>query len=125
MLEQLPFPKHLGNVAKLASTHHETMDGTGYPWGLTKEYIPVPSRAMAIADIFEALTSADRPYKATKTLSETLTIMAKMAKNQQIDESLFRLLLTSGTYRKYAEALLHRQQVDDINVDQFIGEHLT
>ncbi|MCJ2377686.1 GAF domain-containing protein [Vibrio sp. ZSDZ34] len=124
MLEQLPFPKHLGDVAKLASTHHETMDGTGYPWGLTKEYIPVPSRAMAIADIFEALTSPDRPYKTQKTLSETLIIMAKMAKNKKIDESLFRLLLTSGVYKKYAEASLHREQIDEISVELFIEKHL-
>ncbi len=124
MLEQLPFPKHLAEVAKLASTHHETMDGTGYPWGLVKEQIPLQARAMAIADIFEALTSPDRPYKVAKTLSQTLKIMAKMAKNQKIDESLFRLLLTSGTYRQYAQTSLHHAQVDDIDVDQFIAKYL-
>jgi HD-GYP domain-containing protein (c-di-GMP phosphodiesterase class II) len=124
MLAQLPFPKHLRDVAKLASSHHETMDGKGYPWGLTKDQIPLQARAMAIADIFEALTSPDRPYKTNTTLLETLMIMAKMAKNQQIDESLFRLLLTSGAYKGYAKASLYWNQVDDINVDQFIAEYL-
>ena len=103
MLEQLPFPKTLVRVPEFAGGHHEKLDGTGYPQGLTGEQMSAPARMMAIADIFEALTAADRPYKAPKTLGESIRIMSFMKKDQHIDSDLFRLFLESGVFKEYAD----------------------
>ncbi len=103
MLEKLPFPRHLRRVPEIAGGHHEKMDGSGYPKRLTRDEMSVPARMMAIADIFEALTAVDRPYKKGKTLSEAIKIMGFMRKDQHIDADLFALFLRSGVYRDYAE----------------------
>jgi hypothetical protein len=121
MLEQLPFPKNLERVPEIAGGHHEKMDGTGYPKGLTGDQMSLPARAMAIADIYEALTAADRPYKKAKTLSETLGIMGNMKKTHHVDPELFDLFLTSGVYMKYAEMFLTTEQIDDVDIEQFLG----
>lgn len=120
ILESLPFPAHMQNVAKIAGGHHEKMDGTGYPMGLKGEEMPLAARVMAIADVFEALTSADRPYKKAKTLSESLKIMSYMVKDNHLDESLFRLFLTSGVYLRFAREYMLEEQIDDINIAQFL-----
>jgi len=120
MLEQIPFPKQLSKIPEYAGTHHETMIGTGYPKQLTKKDLSVPSRIMAIADIFEALTASDRPYKKAKTLSQTIKIMSIMAKEQQIDADLFRLFLTSGIYMKYAKTHLKEQQIDEVDIQNYL-----
>ena len=121
MLEQLPFPKSLRRVPEFAGGHHEKMDGTGYPRGLNREQMSVPARIMAIADIFEALTAADRPYKDPKTLSESIRIMTFMKKDGHIDPDLFDLFIESGVYRDYAEKFLMPQQMDEIDVDAVLG----
>jgi len=113
MLEQLPFPKHLKKVPEYAGGHHEKMDGTGYPKGLTADEMSVPARMMAIADIFEALTASDRPYKKAKTVSESLKIMGFMVKDAHIDPDLFQLFLQADIPRTYAEANLLPDQIDD------------
>ncbi len=120
MLEQLPFPKHLSRVPEYAGGHHETMIGTGYPRKLSKDDMSIPARIMAIADIFEALTAADRPYKPSKTLSESIRIMSFMKKDQHIDEDLFRLFLESGVYKDYAERFLMPEQIDEVDVSQYL-----
>ena len=120
MLEQLPFPKHLRRVPEYAGGHHETMIGTGYPRKLTKDDMSIPARIMAIADIFEALTAADRPYKAPKTLSESIRIMSFMKKDQHIDEDLFHLFLETGVYKEYAERFLKPEQIDEVDVSQYL-----
>jgi HD-GYP domain-containing protein (c-di-GMP phosphodiesterase class II) len=116
MLEGLPFPPELARVPALAGAHHERMDGRGYPRGLVGAQMSIPARAMAIADIFEALTAADRPYKPAKPLSEALRIMAKMRDEQHIDPDLFALFLTSGVWRTYAEAHLPPTRYDAIDI---------
>ena len=121
MLEQLPFPKSLRRVAEFAGGHHEKMDGTGYPRGLRREQMSIPARIMAIADIFEALTAADRPYKKAKTLSESIRIMTFMKKDGHIDPDLFDLFIESGVYRDYAEKFLGPDQIDEIDVDAVLG----
>ncbi|MCE4936614.1 HD domain-containing phosphohydrolase [Aliivibrio fischeri] len=121
MLEALPFPKTMKDIAKIAGGHHEKMNGTGYPMGLTSEQMPLTAKMMAIADIFEALTSHDRPYKKAKTLTESLNIMRFMAKDQHIDSDLFDLFLTSGLYKKYADAYLKPEQCDDIDIEKFLS----
>ena len=121
MLEHLPFPKHLKRVPEYAGGHHEKMDGTGYPRGLKAEEMSLPARMMAIADIFEALTAADRPYKKAKTLTDSLKIMGFMVKDQHIDPELFRLFLEAGVYREYADRFLLPEQIEDVDIDEYLN----
>ncbi len=121
MLSQLPFPRHLREVPEIAGGHHEKMDGTGYPRRLARDDMSWTARMMAIADIFEALTAADRPYKRGKTLSESLRIMSAMRRDRHIDPDLFELFLTSGVYRQYAERFLRPEQIDAVDVGAFLG----
>ncbi len=120
MLERLPFPRHLQTVPELAGGHHEKMDGTGYPRQLAGHEMSTVARMMAIADIFEALTAADRPYKQAKTLSESLRIMARMSREGHIDQGLFGLFLESGVYRQYAETYLQPEQIDSVNLEEYL-----
>jgi HD-GYP domain-containing protein (c-di-GMP phosphodiesterase class II)/HAMP domain-containing protein len=122
MLTELPFPKHLRNVAELAIAHHEKMDGTGYPRRLKKDDMSPVARMMAIADIFEALTAADRPYKKGKTLSEAIKIMSFMKKDQHIDPELFDLFLRTGVYREYAGRFMNPEQIDEVNIAQYLSQ---
>ncbi|MBF0454325.1 MAG: GAF domain-containing protein [Magnetococcales bacterium] len=122
MLEQLPFPKHLSHVPEFAGGHHETMIGTGYPRKLKKEDMSVQARILAIADIFEALTAADRPYKKPKTINEALRILSFMRNDQHIDADLFDLFLTSGVYQTYAEIYLGPDQIDEVDIKQFLSK---
>lgn len=122
MLEKLPFPPSMANVVEYAGGHHERMDGTGYPKGLTREQLSIPARCMAIADIFEALTAIDRPYKKGKLLSETVAIMHGMKKAHHIDPDLFDLFLTSGVYRAYAERFMRPEQIDAVDVARYVGQ---
>ena len=115
MLGQLPFPKNLQRVPEYAGGHHERMDGKGYPKGLKRDDMSIPARMMAIADIYEALTAADRPYKKAMTLSQSLKIMKKMKGEGHIDSDLFQLFIESGAYRKYAEAHLKPEQLDAVD----------
>jgi HD-GYP domain-containing protein (c-di-GMP phosphodiesterase class II) len=121
MLNQLPFPRQLRNIPEYAGGHHEKMDGTGYPAGLKREEMSLPARMMAIADIFEALTSADRPYKKAKKLSECIRIMGFMRNDSHIDPELFDLFLTSGVWRKYADTFLDPEQVDEIDINDYLS----
>ncbi|MEC5384614.1 HD domain-containing phosphohydrolase [Uliginosibacterium sp. H3] len=120
MLERLPFPRHLRSVPEIAGGHHERMDGRGYPMGLKREDMSVPARIMAIADVFEALTAADRPYKLPKTLSESLGIMARMTRENHLDADLFELFLRSGIYRQYAEQFLLASQIDEVDIEALL-----
>jgi HD-GYP domain-containing protein (c-di-GMP phosphodiesterase class II) len=115
MLSHLPFPGHLNNVAEIAGGHHEKMDGTGYPKRLKREEMSLPARMMAIADIFEALTAADRPYKKAKSLSEALGIMATMCRDAHIDPQLFGLFINAQIYLQYANRFLDPQQIDAVD----------
>ena len=120
MLDKLPFPRHLRNVPEIAAGHHEKMDGTGYPRRLTREQMSPLARMMAIADIFEALTAVDRPYKQGKTLSESISIMARMRRDGHIDAELFELFLRSGVYLDYAKVFLRVEQVDAVDVSAYL-----
>lgn len=121
MLDALPLPDRLANVPRLAGTHHERMDGEGYPCRLKGEDMGIPERIMAVADVFEALTAVDRPYKEGKTLTESLTIMARMVDDGHIDRDVFELFLTSGAYRHYAEQHLRPEQRDQVNESLFMN----
>ena len=120
MLTQLPFPRHLQAVPEIAGGHHEKMDGTGYPRGIRREQMSPVARMMAIADIFEALTAADRPYKSGKTLSQALSIMAKMRDEQHVDPELFELFLRSGVYREYAARFMRTEQLDEVEIADYL-----
>jgi HD-GYP domain-containing protein (c-di-GMP phosphodiesterase class II) len=121
MLESLPFPKHLRNVTEYAGGHHEKMDGTGYPKGLKRHEMSVPARMMAIADIFEALTASDRPYKSAKMLSECLKIMGFMRLDQHIDPDLFDVFIDEEVYLQYAQQFLAEEQIDTIDKTKIPG----
>jgi HD-GYP domain-containing protein (c-di-GMP phosphodiesterase class II) len=121
MLEALPWPKHLTKVPEYAGGHHERMDGKGYPRGLTREQMSVQARCMGIADIFEALTAKDRPYKKGKTLSESLEILGRMKLNGHIDPDLFDVFVRHKVYRRYAEMFLDREQIDDVDESKIPG----
>ncbi len=116
MLETLPWPRHLKNVPEYAGGHHERMDGKGYPRGLTREQMSLQARMMGIADIFEALTAAARPYKSGMTLSQALAIMCRMRDNGHIDPDLFEVFVREGVYLRYGQAFLDAGQVDAVDV---------
>ena len=115
MLEQLPWPRHLVNVPEYAGGHHERMDGKGYPRGLTREQMSVQARIMGIADIFEALTARDRPYKPGMKLSQAMSILANFRRNNHIDPDLFEVFVREGVYREYAEKFLDASQIDEVD----------
>ncbi|MCB1174385.1 MAG: GAF domain-containing protein [Leptospiraceae bacterium] len=115
MLEALPFPPNLRRVPEYAGGHHEKMDGKGYPKGLYGADMSIPARIMAIADVFEALTALDRPYKKGKTLSETMQIMGNMKKFNHLDPDLFDLFIQSGVYRQYAAEHLPAELIDPVD----------
>ncbi len=121
MLKQLPYPRHLAEVPDIAGGHHEKMDGSGYPRCLTGDRMPVPARMMAIADIFEALTASDRPYKEPKTVSEAISILGLMEQANHIDPDLFRLFLSSGAYLEYARQYLRPEQIDEVDLGSYLN----
>lgn len=120
MLEQLPFPEYLKNVPLYAGAHHETLIGTGYPRQLTVEEMPINSRIMALADVFEALTASDRPYKEPKTLSQSIKILSFMAKDKHIDPDIFKLFLKNGIYLQYANKYLKPEQIDTVDISTYL-----
>lgn len=121
MLEQLPFPRHLQRVTEYAVGHHERMDGKGYPRGLTREQLSIPARIMGIADVFEALTAHERPYKKPMPLSQALQIMGTMVENQHLDPDLFALFVHQRVYLTYAHKHLRAEQIDDVDIVSLPG----
>ena len=121
MLNALPFPKHLQNVPEIAGNHHERMDGKGYPNGLKGDQLSIQAKLMCIADVFEALTAADRPYKKAMNLSTALTILGRMSMEGHIDCDLFNLFITEKVYLDYAQKFLSSEQIDIIDVEKIPG----
>ena len=115
MLEALPFPEHLQNVPLIAAGHHERMDGKGYPQGIPAGQLPLQTRILAIADVFEALTASDRTYRKANTLSQALTIMARMCAEGHLDPQLFDLFVRSEAYRDYARSNFQAEQLDAVD----------
>jgi HD-GYP domain-containing protein (c-di-GMP phosphodiesterase class II) len=121
MLGSLPFPPELQNVPRYASTHHETMRGSGYPRKLSGEQLSIPERILAVADIFEALTASDRPYKKAKPVSVALSILHKMMLDNHVDKDCFELFVRSGVYIKYAEEFLQTEQIDRVDIKEYLS----
>ncbi len=121
MLEALPWPKHLTRVPEYAGGHHERMDGKGYPRGLTRAQMSVQARCMGIADIFEALTAKDRPYKKGKTLTESLNILGKMKLGQHVDPDLFDIFMWERVYEAYAQQYMAPDQIDHVDLSKVPG----
>lgn len=121
MLEALPWPRHLQHVPEFAGGHHERMDGKGYPRGLTREQMSVQARIMGIADIFEALTARDRPYKRGKTLTESLYILGLMRLNGHVDPDLFDIFVRNRVYERYAREFMTPELIDQVDVSQIPG----
>lgn len=122
MLEKLPYPENMTRIPEYAGGHHETLIGTGYPRKLFAQEISIPARIIAVADIFEALTASDRPYKKAKKLSEALQILTRMVKRKHLDADLFRVFLESGVYMEYAKRFLDPTQIDDVNVEAALAQ---
>ncbi|HYC42883.1 MAG TPA: HD domain-containing phosphohydrolase [Noviherbaspirillum sp.] len=121
MLESLPWPKHLQQVPEYAGGHHERMDGKGYPRGLRGDQMSVQARMMAIADIFEALTAKDRPYKKGKTLSESLEILGGFRLRNHIDPDLFDVFVRKKVYLQYAKRFMDPAQIDEVDESRIPG----
>jgi hypothetical protein len=121
MLESLPWPLHLRRVPEFAGAHHERIDGKGYPRGLTRDQMSVQARIMGIADIFEALTARDRPYKRGKTLTESLFILGQMKLSGHIDPDLFDVFVRERVYETYAKQFMSPEQIDEVDVGQIPG----
>ncbi len=121
MLGSLPYPKHLLNVTEFAGGHHEKMDGTGYPKGLKRDEMSVQARMLGIADIFEALTAADRPYKKAMPMSQALTILGRMKLENHIDPDLYDVFMWEKVYQKYADDYLGPEQCDDYDLNDIPG----
>lgn len=122
MLDKLPLPDDLLQVPRYASTHHETLDGRGYPRRLTAKDLSIPERIMVLADIFEALTAADRPYKDAKPISVALDILHKMVEERHVDRDVFELFLRSGAYLEYAKRYLRAEQLDEVDIRRYLGQ---
>jgi HD-GYP domain-containing protein (c-di-GMP phosphodiesterase class II) len=120
MLEQLPLPPHLSRVPEIAGGHHEQLNGRGYPRGNQEEEISLEARILAIADVFEALTASDRPYKTAKSLSQSIKILSFMSKDKHIDSDLFKLFLSSGIYLDYAHKYLKPEQIDHVDISEYL-----
>ncbi|MES2184303.1 MAG: HD domain-containing phosphohydrolase [Pseudomonadota bacterium] len=121
MLDQLPLPAGLSRVPEYAGTHHESLRGSGYPRRLGAAELSVPARIMAIADVFEALTASDRPYKKAKPLSEAVHILWQFKRDGHIDADIFDLFLRSGLYLRYAEQYLAPEQIDAVDIGAYLG----
>ncbi|QFU77751.1 transporter substrate-binding domain-containing protein [Halioglobus maricola] len=121
MLESLPFPEELSKVPRYASTHHETMRGSGYPRKLPGEELSIPERILAVADVFEALTASDRPYKKAKPVSVAVDILHKMVEDNHIDRDCFELFIREGVYMEYAEAYLAPEQIDKVEIGKYLS----
>lgn len=122
MLEKLPYTDEMQRIPEYAGTHHETLIGTGYPRELHDNELSIPAKVMAIADIYEALTASDRPYKKGKTLTQALQIMSFMVKDKHLDKELFALFLRSGVYLEYARVHLHAEQIDGVNIEDYLSD---
>ena len=120
MLKDLSFPKELSNIIEYAGSHHERIDGKGYPNNLTGDEMSIPAKIMAIADIYEALTAKDRPYKKPKKLSQVLAIMRDMKNSGHIDPDIYTLFIKSGVYMDYAKEYISKDQIDDINIEEYL-----
>ncbi|MFZ4538987.1 HD-GYP domain-containing protein [Propionivibrio sp.] len=113
----LTFPDYLKNVPEIAGNHHEHLDGSGYPRGLRAAAMTPQARIVAIADIFEALTASDRPYKPGKPLSESVALLADYVKMGHLDRDLFELFLRAGVHLRFAQRFLDAQQIDAVDID--------
>ena len=122
MLNSLPLPRNLRNVVEIAGGHHEKMDGTGYPKQLKRDQMTPLARMLGLADVFEALTASDRPYKAPKTMSESLKILVKMVQENHIDGEIFQLFLESDIWRVYGEKYLKPQQCDVTDIEDYLKQ---
>ncbi|WP_369526278.1 HD-GYP domain-containing protein [Photobacterium leiognathi] len=120
MLDALPLPEEFRGVPGIATHHHENLLGSGYPRGLNKQQLSIPDRILAIADIFEALTASDRPYKRAKTLSEAIDILAEMVSHGKLDSDIFTLFIKERIYLDYANKYLDPYQIDIVDLERYL-----
>ncbi|RLF26002.1 MAG: phosphohydrolase, partial [Thermoplasmata archaeon] len=117
MLKPLPFPKKYARIPEIAAAHHEHIDGSGYPLGLKGDALSFEARILAVADIFEALTASDRPYKKAKKLSESMKILYFMALDNHIDRDIVKFIYESGLYLEIARKIIPEKYIDECSID--------
>lgn len=120
ILKLLQLPKSYQNITIYAAQHHERPNGKGYPHGLNDNNLFLASKILMLADVFEAITSSERPYKAPKKLSEALHILQKMKDSGQLDANLYKLFIQKKIYLRYAKQYLSPEQIDEINIDDYL-----
>lgn len=117
ILNKLPFPSQYSDIPSISGAHHEKINGKGYPLGLKGDEISFEARILALADIFEALTASDRPYKKANKLSVAMQILFNMAKDDDIDRGLVKFFYESGLYMEFAKKFLKRENIDKVTID--------
>ncbi len=120
ILKNIPFPQEYGNIVEYAGSHHERIDGKGYPNGITGDQMSIPAKILAVADIFEALTARDRPYKEPKKMSQVLRIMQEMKNTGHLDPDVYEVFIKSGVYMEYAKEYMEPNQLDEFNPEEFL-----
>lgn len=120
ILKDIPFPKEYSNIVEYAGSHHERVDGKGYPYGIKGDRMSIPAKILAIADVFEALTAKDRPYKEPKKMSQILKIMQEMKNTGHIDPDIYEVFIKRKVYLEYAEDFMDPEQIDEINPEEFL-----
>jgi hypothetical protein len=121
LLEQLPFPPQLSRVPQIAGAHHERIDGEGYPLGLAGTQISLQGRLLGLADVFEALTAPDRPYRDPIGVSEAVEMLRDMVKRGHLDADLFEVFLRERVHLYYAREQLRPEQLDDATLEELAG----
>jgi len=112
ILNQLPWPRKLSRVPEIAGGHHEKLDGSGYPNGLKWDELSLQARILAVADVFEALSARDRPYKEPMSLSKAIQILGFMVKDNHLDKDVVDLFIKTGIHLEYARKYLSEKQID-------------
>jgi HD-GYP domain-containing protein (c-di-GMP phosphodiesterase class II) len=102
-LAQIPWTKEFRRIPEIARSHHEKLDGTGYPYGMTGDVIPVQSKIMTIADIYDALTAGDRPYKKAVPVETALDILQAERRAGHVDAALLDLFIEAKVYERTAD----------------------
>jgi HD-GYP domain-containing protein (c-di-GMP phosphodiesterase class II) len=112
ILSNLPWPKKLADIPDIAGAHHEKLDGSGYPQHRYRETLNIQARILAIADIFEALSAQDRPYKKPMTLSQTVRVLNQMGQSGLLDNDIITVFFQSNAHLEYAKRHLSNAQLD-------------
>jgi len=117
ILNAVNWPEYLKNVPDIAGAHHKKLDGGGYPEDIEYKELSLQARILAVADVFEALSAPDRPYKKPKKLSECVKILGFMVKDKHLDKDIIDIFINSGAILEYAKKYLLKSQIDNFSYE--------